>query len=142
MSAAENKQLMQAIFAELAKGNGKPFVDAMAEDFCWIMIGTTKWSGTYRGKHAVRERLLKPLFAKFADPYTNTAQRFIAEDDYVVVECRGRVMTKSGMPYNNTYCYVCRLAGGKLRELTEYFDTELVTAALGDPAPAAAAAHG
>jgi hypothetical protein len=27
-----------------------------------------------------------------------------------------------------------RLAGGKLAEVTEYMDTELVTAALGDPA--------
>jgi hypothetical protein len=35
MSAIENKQLMQQVFAELAKGNGKPFVDAMADDFRW-----------------------------------------------------------------------------------------------------------
>jgi hypothetical protein len=134
MTAQANKHLMQQIFAELAIGNGKPFGDAMAEDFTWHMIGTTKWSGTYRGRDVVRRQLLKPLFERFADQYTNTAVRFIAEDDFVVVECRGRVMTKAGTPYNNTYCYVCRLEGGKLRELTEYFDTELVTAALGDPA--------
>jgi len=134
MTAQANKQLMQQIFAGLANGNRKPFGDAMAEDFTWHLIGTTKWSGTYRGKDVVRRQLLKPLFERFADQYTNTAVRFIAEDDFVVVECRGRVTTKAGRPYNNTYCYVCRLEGGMLRELTEYFDTELVTAALGDPA--------
>jgi uncharacterized protein len=75
--------------------------------------------------------LLSPLLSLFADQYTNTAHRFIAEDDYVVVECRGRVTTKSGAPYNNTYCWICRFADGKLQELTEYLDTELVTAALG-----------
>jgi ketosteroid isomerase-like protein len=37
---------------------------------------------------------------------------------------------KLGMPYNNTYCWVCRFGDGKLRELTEYSDTELITAAL------------
>ena len=131
MSAAENKQLMQNIFSELAKGNGKPFVENLADDICWTIIGSTKWSRTYRGKEAVLAELLRPLFAQFADQYTNTAHRFIAEDDYVVVECRGRVTTKSGAPYNNTYCWVCRVAGGKLQELTEYMDTELVTAALG-----------
>jgi uncharacterized protein len=131
MGAAENKQLMQNIFSELSKGNGKPFVESLADDICWTVTGSTKWSRTYRGKEAVLAELLRPLFAQFADQYTNTAHRFIAEDDYVVVECRGRVTTKSGTPYNNTYCWVCRVADGKLRELTEYLDTELVTAALG-----------
>ena len=131
MSAAENKQLMQRIFSELAKGNGKPFVESMADNFRWTVTGTTKWSRTYHGKQAVLDDLMKPLFSQFADQYTNTAHRFIAEDDYVVVECRGRVTTKSGTPYNNAYCLVCRIADGKLQELTEYLDTELVTAALG-----------
>ena len=131
MGAAENKQLMQRIFSELAKGNGKPFVESMADDFRWTVTGATRWSGTYHGKQAVLDDLMKPLFAQFADQYTNTAHRFIAEDDYVVIECRGRVTTKAGTPYNNAYCFVCRIAGGKLQELTEYLDTELVTAALG-----------
>jgi len=130
MSTTENKQLMQDIFSELSKGNGKPFVASLADDFCWTVTGTTKWSKTYQGKQAVLTELLQPLFSQFENQYTNTAHRFIAEDDYVVVECRGNVTTKAGMPYNNTYCWVCRLAGGKLQELTEYMDTELVTAAL------------
>src|SRR5678816_1886389 len=109
MRARENKQLLQSVFAELAQGNGKPFVEAMAEDFCWQAIGTTAWSRPFRGKQAVLSELMRPLFAQFADRYTNTALRMIAEDDYVVVECRGRVMTKSGKPYNNEYCYVCLL---------------------------------
>jgi ketosteroid isomerase-like protein len=131
MSAAENKQLMQNIFSELSKGNGKPFVESLSDDICWTIIGSTKWSRTYRGKQEVGAELLRPLFAQFADQYTNTAHRFIAEDDYVVVERRGRVTTKSGTPYNNTYCWVCRVVDGKLQELTEYLDTELVTTALG-----------
>jgi uncharacterized protein len=133
MAASENKRLMQAIFSELEQGNGRPFVEAMADDFSWTIIGTTDWSRTYRGKQAVLDELLRPLFAQFADRYTNTAHRFIAEDDRVVVECRGRVTTKSGSPYNNTYCWVCRVADGKLRELTEYLDTELMATALDPP---------
>lgn len=128
-----NKQLMQSIFAELAKGNGKPFVAAMADDFSWTIPGHSTWSRTWRGKQAVMDELMRPLFARFANTYTNEAIRFIAEDDFVVVECRGKVMTKSGKPYDNHYCYVCRLADGQLRELTEYMDTELATAALGAP---------
>jgi Ketosteroid isomerase-related protein len=133
MGARENKQLLQSAFAELAKGNGKPFLDAMAEDFCWHLMGTTAWSRSYRGKQAVMNELMRPLFGQFADQYTNSAIRIIAEDDYAVVECRGRVNTKSGKPYNNQYCYVIRFADGKMRELTEYLDTQLVAAALQPP---------
>jgi ketosteroid isomerase-like protein len=80
----------------------------------------------------VLKDLMRPLFSRFATRYTNTASRFIAEDDYVVVECRGNVVTKSGQPYNNTYCYVCRMEEGRLKELTEYLDTDLVVRALGE----------
>jgi len=133
MGAAENKQLMADIFAGLAVGDGRRFIESLAEDFCWTITGTTPWSGTYRGKEAVRTKLLQPLFAQFADRYTNALHRIVAEGDCVVVECRGKVTTKAGKPYNNTYCWVCRIVDGRLTELTEYLDTELVTTALLPP---------
>ena len=131
MSAANNKRLLQEVFAELARGNGRPFVDSMADDVRWTVTGQTKWSKTYEGKQAVITELLGTLRTKIADRQKTIAHRFIAEDDCVVVEARGENVTKSGVPYNNRYCFVFRLAGGKVRELTEYMDTELVTAALG-----------
>jgi ketosteroid isomerase-like protein len=125
-----SKQLLQDIFAGLAKGDSRPFVDSLADDFSWTLTGTTKWSRTYRGKTSVMQDLMRPLFAQFADQYINTAQTFIAEGDRVVVECRGKVTTKSGKPYNNQYCWVCRVEGGKLKEVIEYMDTELVAKVL------------
>ena len=132
MTAAENKASLKAAFEELSKGNGTAFAALWAPDFTWTIIGNTSWSKIYRGSESVRTDLMAPLFARFATRYTNTATRFIAEEDYVVVECRGKVITKSGRPYNNTYCYVCRMEDGYLKELTEYLDTELVTNVLGD----------
>jgi uncharacterized protein len=133
MNAAENKRLMQDIYAELAKGNGKPFVDSLADDVRWTISGTTAWSKTYQGKQSVLSDLLGPLFSQFADHYTNHALRFIAEGEHVVVECRGRATTKTGQPYNNRYCNVYRVVGGKVHELTEYLDTELLVKALAAP---------
>lgn len=128
--ANPNKQLLQEIFAGLARGDSRLFLDSLADDFCWTAKGTNAWSGPYRGKQAVREHLLRPLFANFAGQYTNTAHRFIADGDWVAVECRGKVTTKSGKPYNNEYCWVCRVKDGKLVEVIEYMDTELVTRVL------------
>jgi uncharacterized protein len=134
--SADNKQLMQHAFGHLAHGDGRPFTDLMAEDFQWTITGKTAWSRTYRGKQAVIEHLLRPLFAQFADRYRNTAQRFIAEGEWVVIQCRGNVTTKRGQQYDNEYCYVCRLSGGKLRELIEYGDTGLISQVLDPPPPA------
>ena len=40
-------------------------------------------------------------------------------------------MTKSGKAYNNTYAQVFRLENGKVQQVTEYLDTELVNAVFG-----------
>jgi len=131
MSAVENKQLLQAIFAELSKGNSRPLVESMADEVCWTVAGSTAWSGTYRGKPAVLQELLIPLGRRFAQPYRATAEWFIAEGDTVAVEARGEATTRAGLAYNNHYCFLYRLADGKLWEITEYCDTALIEAALG-----------
>lgn len=133
MSAAANKELMQEIYDELAKGNRMPFRNAMAEDFRWIMKGRTAWSRTYEGRDAVRKELLQPLYAQFADEYRNRALRFFADGDHVIVECEGSVTTTAGKPYNNQYCLIFRLEHSRIKEMTEYLDTALVNETLAPP---------
>jgi len=139
MSASENKELMEEIFVGLANRNGTLLTERMSEDFRWINIGTTKWSGTFDGKAAVQRDLLAPLRARLVERSRTVAHRFIAEGDYVVVEARGDNVTRAGMPYNNEYCFVFRLSGGKIQEVREYSDTALIDAVLGDPKDALAA---
>jgi uncharacterized protein len=133
MSAAENKALLQGIYAALEDGDTKPFTDAMADDFAWITPGEHAWSGIWRGKEAVGRELHRPLFAQFANRYTSKVTRIIAEGDTVVVECRGRVKVKSGADYNNSYCMIFRVEDGKLKELTEYMDSALAERVLIPP---------
>ncbi len=134
MSAAENKLLVQHIFTELANGNPRPFVDNTSDDFCWTVTGTTPWSKRYEGKQAVFMELFPTLRSKMSDRMRTIPDRFIAEDDLVVVEAHGENTMRNGKPYNNRYCFVIRVAGGKLRELTEYMDTALAVALLSDGA--------
>ena len=128
--SADNRAVLTAIFEGLARGDGRVFVEAMAEDFTWTMIGSTDWSGVYRGKTAVRGELLRPLTARFKS-YRNTARRFIVEGDWAAVQCTGDAETVDGKRYDNTYCWVVRFRNGRLVELTEYMDTQLVIDALG-----------
>jgi uncharacterized protein len=131
MKTEENRRLMQQIFAELATGNSAALIEAFAEDVVWHITGTTKFSRSYSGKEALLNELVGPLFSQLEGPFKMTAERFIADDDYVAVECRGNVTTKMGTPYNNRYCMVFRLEDGKIKELTEYMDTQLVVTTFG-----------
>jgi ketosteroid isomerase-like protein len=133
MTPVQNKQLLQEVFAETAKGNGRPFVAALAENVTWAIVGSTPWSRTYRGKKAVLTELLGPLNAQLANGNTITAHSFVAEGDRVVVEGRGHNTTKSGKPYRNSYCWVFTLSGGQVVEIVEYADTALIESALEPP---------
>jgi ketosteroid isomerase-like protein len=130
MQPTDNIRIVKDIFAELSKGNSKPFFDHVADDVRWTTTGTTAWSKTFHGKQSVLDDLLRPLRTQWASQYTVTAKRIIAGDDYVVVEARGSVTTKAGKPYNNEYCFIYKMAGGKIMEITEYLDTALVNETL------------
>jgi len=132
MDTVTNKQLLQDIYAEISRGNPQLLLDSMADDIEWTIIGSTALSGTSHGKQEVIDKLLKPLRARLADgPIVFQPERFIAEGEYVVMQARGRATALSGKPYNNTYCIVCRIVDGKLKEMIDYVDTELITTALG-----------
>jgi ketosteroid isomerase-like protein len=129
MGAAENKEVVRQM--REAKG-----IDAilatMSDDVRWTLIGTTKFSGTMNGKQEIHEKLFKPIFAQLETPGSNVIDNIIAEGDYVVVQQHGTGRrTKSGKDYNNTYCIVYKVGEGKIKEITEYCDTELVTSAFG-----------
>jgi ketosteroid isomerase-like protein len=131
MGAAENKQLIQNMFAELSKGNANAFLASMADDVRFTLIGTTKYSGVFNGKQELINKLLAPLTAQLEGGIALTPDNFIAEGEYVAMQARGKANTKSGKSYNNTYCQVFRIVNGKVQEVTEYLDTELVTSAFG-----------
>src|SRR4051812_13716947 len=131
-TTADNKQLLQHVFAELAKGNGGPFLDSFADDVRWTIVGKTKWSRTYHGKKDVMEGIFGMIRQRIDGHVNVHARRFVAEEDIVVVEATGEATTKTGKPYNNDYCWIFRLDDGKVREITEYLDTELVTQVFGE----------
>ncbi len=126
MSAAENKKLIQDVFAAWASGDGMAFFNTLAEDVQWTVIGTSPVSRTYTSRQAFVDGAAKPLTAKLAGPIQPTVVNIIAEGDNVVLQWEGKATTKAGKPYNNSYCWVMRIADGKVREGTAYIDTELV----------------
>ena len=119
------------MFAELSKGNAEAFLGTLADDVRFTLIGSTKYSGVFNGKPEFIEKVLAPLGAQLEGGIAMNVDNLIAEGDHVVMQGRGESTTKSGKAYNNTYAQVFLLANGKVQEVTEYLDTELVTAVFG-----------
>ena len=129
MGAAENKEVIRKL------GQAKSLDETlalMADDIRWTLIGNTRFSGTFNGKKELLDKLIHPLFAQMESMGKGSTDNVVAEGDYVIVQTRGSGRrTKLGKDYNNTYCMVYKIADGKVKEVTEYCDTELITAAFG-----------
>jgi hypothetical protein len=129
-----NKQLVWSFYEASNRGDMEGCLDLLDDEVTWTNIGSTKFSGTFVGKQVLVRELLGPVFGRLQAGITATVHRMIAEDDYVAVQLSGQAATTEGRPYNNSYCHVFRIQAGKVREVTEYFDTQLAATVLGgDP---------
>ncbi|MGL5164985.1 MAG: nuclear transport factor 2 family protein [Afipia sp.] len=131
MGAAENKKLVQQIYTDAANRGGTTFVDNLAEDVTWVVMGQYSWSGIYAGKEAITNGLLGHLRTLLTERTRTVAFNFVAEGDFVVVEAKGDNVTKAGDRYDNEYCMVWRLENGKVKQVKEYCDSALIERVLG-----------
>jgi uncharacterized protein len=120
------RDLASRIFSELANGTATALTEALSEDVRWTLTGTSSWSKTYAGKREVTA-LLRAVQARCEGPMKIRATRILCDGDHVVVEARGDNVTREGARYDNAYCFVLRVDGGTIGEITEYMDTALVT---------------
>lgn len=131
MSAEENRALIERMLKPLSEGDTRPFLSGLADDVVWIVMGQNPWSGAYRGKETLRKELFRPVMDQLKQPYRLTIVSILADAERVVVELRGTGnATLAGVPYEQDYCWVCRVAQGKLKEVREYDDTLMVSTVL------------
>lgn len=130
-TATDNKVLMEEIFEGVARGDGRRYVEALADDVVMTVTGGISWSRTFEGKDDVLRNLYGRVRARIDGPNRTAAQRILADGDWVVVEARGHMATTEGVPYENEYCLMYRFADGKIVEMREYQDTALVEQVLG-----------
>ena len=113
-----NSQLLKKISEEFAKGNLQFCSAYLADDVKWNILG----SNPIIGKEEVLE--VSKMLQLESFPVI-TIKNVVAEGNYVVVESTGEARTKSGKPYNQSYCDVFRFDGEQLKEIITYLDTAL-----------------
>ncbi len=126
MSAVENRKMIREAFDAWSRGDGRPFFKLVADDVRWTVIGNTPISRTYTSKSDFRNAL-KAMSDHFASELKVVVRDVIADGDKVAVQFESHAAGKNGIAYDQTYCWVLRLGDGKVREVTAYLDTELVT---------------
>ncbi len=131
MGAAENKKHVESMFAALSRGDGEAYLAGLADDAEYKIEGTTKFSGTFRGKQDIIARLLTPLMNELEGGLAIEVKRIYADGDTVIVQAQGKSTTKTGKSYDNSYCQIFRVEGGKVKSMVEYLDTDLVNQAFG-----------
>jgi ketosteroid isomerase-like protein len=95
------------------------------------VTGQYSWSRTFSGQQSILNDLHGHVRTRLAERTRTIAHRFIADGDHVVVEAKGDNVTREGVRYDNDYCLVFRLEGGKIKEIREYCDSVLTEKALG-----------
>ncbi|MPY95209.1 MAG: nuclear transport factor 2 family protein [Acidimicrobiia bacterium] len=131
---SDNRQLITEAFAAWAEGDSRPFFALVHDDVTWTVIGSTTISGTFEGKRAFLDGAIAPMGKALATPLRAEVLGVLADGDEVAVRWVGRSSSRTGRPYVQTYCWVMRLAAGRVVEVTAYLDTELLTAVLADAA--------
>ncbi len=126
-----NARLVSAIFEEVAEGNGVPFWEACHDDIVWRTIGEGSWSGEFVGKQTIIDEIFRPLGRVLVERAT-IPTRVIDGGDVIVVQARGRNLTRDGQRYDNDYAFVIHFRDGKIARYEEYCDTDLIARVLPD----------
>src|SRR5262245_59779941 len=113
MGIAENKKVIKAAFDAWRDGDGGAFLNLLADDVAWTVIGSTPVSRAYKSKREFVEGAVRPLGEKIEGAIKPAVRDILADGDWVVVQWHGSAMGKNGTPYEQTYCWVMRLDDGK-----------------------------
>ncbi len=120
------KELIRKLFTKWEDGDSSGLFAALAEDVTWIAIGSTPISGISHSKAEYMQKTYAPLQNLFAGSTSCKVKRMIGEGDLVAVEWHGETPLAEGGLYTNDYCWVIRVSGEKIQEVTGYFDTAVV----------------
>lgn len=124
----DNRELVGTVLTALAAGDRRPLFEALDDDASWRWMGVDSWSKTFRGKAQIVEQLFGGVDETLDDSASSLeVHGLYADAEHVVVEHTGHNVTPDGRAYDNNYCWVVVVRDGRIREVREYMDTQLVT---------------
>jgi ketosteroid isomerase-like protein len=114
------------IFKGLEKGDGAAFFSHVADDVDWTVMGTHPLAGRYPSKAAFIEGTFAKLGRVLPEGAQLHVEQIIIQDDHAVVELHSLATAKSGMRFDNRYCWVVQFKDGMIVGVRAYLDSALV----------------
>ena len=124
MSVEANKQMVTSTWQAFVKGDLKTAFANMSDEVSWLIPGNLNdLSGLHKGKSAILE-FARNAARTFPNGLQSQINRVYGDGDTVAIELTNRGKLANGRDYENEYCVVCELEGGKIRRVREYVDTQ------------------
>jgi ketosteroid isomerase-like protein len=126
MGAEQNKELVTKTWQAFARGDVDATLNNIANDVSWTVPGNLPHiSGVKQGKDAI-VAFMKGLSRAFPEGLKTEIRKIYADADTVILELTNRGKVANGKFYENEYCFVFEVGGGKIRRIREYVDTQRV----------------
>lgn len=133
--------VLEKLYSALRSGDIETWLSLHSESAVFNISGNTIISG-----QVTLQRLLTDVFPLVFDPLDPETVRFglrwklmCADDRRAAVIFEGESTTRTGQPYNNRYAQILEFGDdGLIRQVWEFFDTDLANSALFDPSGRAA----
>jgi uncharacterized protein len=116
---------VRAVFKNLESGNGDAFFDHVADNVDWIVQGTHPVAGRFRSKSELRAHAFDRVSRAMKDGLQLHITNILVDGEWAVIELHSLATAKSGLRFDNRYCWICRFASGKIVEVRAYLDSEL-----------------
>jgi ketosteroid isomerase-like protein len=98
----------------------------VAEDVDWTVEGTHPLAGRYRSKSAFVDSTFKRINGALTEPAKLEVGKVLVDGDWAAVELSMRARAKSGLAFDNDYCWLVRFSGETIVEVRAYLDSALV----------------
>ena len=130
MTAEQNAELVRKTWQDLIGGKVDAALANMSDEVSWLIPGNVpNVSGLKRGKEEVR-KFVSGIGQAFPQGLQTEIRKTHAAGDAVIVELTNRGKAFNGKDYENEYCFVFELEGGKIRRIREYVDMHKVVQTL------------
>ena len=129
-----NNETQEQIITFLKNCDFRSLVDIyFADDFLWIIKGSSILSGTYTNKDIFYAQVIKRLSNVLQADWRMHILEIYVAGNTLIVEMRGEVKAKNGQDYNNEYCWIFKFNdNNKIVSITAYYDSLLVNKTLAE----------
>ena len=130
MTAEQNAEFVRRTWQDLTAGKVDAALANMSDEVSWLIQGNVpNVSGLKRGKEEVR-KFVSGIGQAFPQGLQTEIRKTHVAGDTVIVELTNRGKAFNGKDYENEYCFVFELEGGKIRRIREYVDMHKVVQTL------------